>query len=214
VNVDGIRSFMAVLGGNDIGLFVNTGGFTSEAQREARNQETRRITLFDARQLFDLWVTHYPNFPSRHASGGSRRNIGVNPIDTPDGISRPTRRDVAAAGLGVLHERSVDNSVRADVEDTIERGFRARAHRLDRPCDHPLRDHHVDMTQRHDSHVECPKRPSSRRVAVVSAARAAGVEDPAVAPSEPGSVRRRRTPDHPRERDPLLFRVHGAIVGR
>ena len=50
---------MAVLGAHDIGLFVCTGGFTSEAHREARAQETRRVTLLDAQQLVDLWIEHY-----------------------------------------------------------------------------------------------------------------------------------------------------------
>ena len=59
VAVDGIRSFMAVLGPSDIGLFVCTGGFTADAQREARTQETRRITLIDLQQLVELWVEHY-----------------------------------------------------------------------------------------------------------------------------------------------------------
>ena len=59
VAVDGIRAFMAVLGQNDIGLFVNTGGFTRDAEREARTQETRRITLLDAQQMFELWTENY-----------------------------------------------------------------------------------------------------------------------------------------------------------
>ena len=44
-NVDSLRSFLSLLGPNDVGLFVNTGGFTSEAEREARSQESRRLTL-------------------------------------------------------------------------------------------------------------------------------------------------------------------------
>jgi restriction system protein len=63
VSVDGIRSFMAVLGANDIGLFVNTGGFTSEAEREARTQEVRRLTLLNAKKLVDLWVDHQDAVP-------------------------------------------------------------------------------------------------------------------------------------------------------
>ena len=61
VGVDGIRSFMAVVGPNDIGLFVCTGGFTSEAQREARTQETRRLTLIDLEALVELWIDNYAN---------------------------------------------------------------------------------------------------------------------------------------------------------
>jgi len=58
-NVDGVRSFLAVLGSHDVGLFISTGGFTSDAEREVRSQENRRITLIDMEKLFDLWVEHY-----------------------------------------------------------------------------------------------------------------------------------------------------------
>jgi restriction system protein len=58
-NVDGLRSFMAVLGDQDVGIFVSTGGFTSAAEQEARTQEKRKITLVDMEKLFDLWVQHY-----------------------------------------------------------------------------------------------------------------------------------------------------------
>jgi restriction system protein len=75
VAVDGIRSFMAVLGANDIGLFVCTGGFTSDALREARTQETRRITLFDAQQFFDLWVEYYDRLPEQ-----SRQRLPLRPV--------------------------------------------------------------------------------------------------------------------------------------
>jgi restriction system protein len=59
VSVDGLRSFMAVLGDDDVGLFVCTGGFTKDAEWEARTQEKRRITLISLDKLFDLWVEHY-----------------------------------------------------------------------------------------------------------------------------------------------------------
>lgn len=53
VSVDGLRSFMALLGDEDVGLFVCTGGFTKDAKAEARTQEKRRITLLDMDTLFD-----------------------------------------------------------------------------------------------------------------------------------------------------------------
>lgn len=59
VAVDGLRSFMALLGDEDVGIFVATGGFTSAAASEARTQEKRKITLLDMEKLFDLWVQHY-----------------------------------------------------------------------------------------------------------------------------------------------------------
>jgi len=57
-NADGLRSFMAILGTQDVGIYISAGGFTSEAEREARSQENRRITLIDLERFFDLWVEH------------------------------------------------------------------------------------------------------------------------------------------------------------
>ncbi len=59
ISVEGLRSFMAVLGDQDVGLFVAAGGFTREAENEARTQENRKITLLGLEQLFDLWLEHY-----------------------------------------------------------------------------------------------------------------------------------------------------------
>jgi restriction system protein len=59
INPEGLRSFMAVLGDQDVGIFVSTGGFTSEAESEARTQERRTVTLVNLERLFDLWVQHY-----------------------------------------------------------------------------------------------------------------------------------------------------------
>lgn len=58
INAEGLRSFMAVLGDQDVGIFVSTGGFTADAEMEARTQERRRITLVDLRRLFELWIEH------------------------------------------------------------------------------------------------------------------------------------------------------------
>lgn len=58
-NVDGVRSFLAVLGAHDVGLFISAGGFTSDAEREVRSQENRRITLIDLEKLFELWTDNY-----------------------------------------------------------------------------------------------------------------------------------------------------------
>jgi restriction system protein len=63
IAVGEVRSFLAVLGDEDVGIFVTTAGFTTEAEAEARSQERRRIMLLDAKRLFDLWVEHYDNIP-------------------------------------------------------------------------------------------------------------------------------------------------------
>jgi restriction system protein len=59
VNVEGLRSFMALLGDQDVGLFVSTAGFSKDAEVEARQQEKRQVTLVDLERLVDLWVKHY-----------------------------------------------------------------------------------------------------------------------------------------------------------
>ena len=50
---------MALVGQQDVGIFVCTGGFTPDAEREARAQESRRLLLIGLDRLFDLWVEHY-----------------------------------------------------------------------------------------------------------------------------------------------------------
>src|SRR4051794_24294678 len=59
IAVDGLRAFMAVLGDQDVGIYISAGGFTSEAQREARGQERRTLTLIDLDRLIRLWIEHY-----------------------------------------------------------------------------------------------------------------------------------------------------------
>lgn len=59
VAVDGLRSFMALLSDDDVGIFVSVGGFTKDARDEARTQEKRRVTLIDSKALFQLWTEYY-----------------------------------------------------------------------------------------------------------------------------------------------------------
>jgi restriction system protein len=41
---DGLRAFMAIIGPGDVGIYMSAGGFTSDATREARSQESRRVS--------------------------------------------------------------------------------------------------------------------------------------------------------------------------
>jgi restriction system protein len=75
IRVDGLRSFMALLGDEDVGLFVTTSGFTKDAQDEARTQEKRKVTLVDLERLFDLWVEHYGKLDE-----AARRRLPLQPI--------------------------------------------------------------------------------------------------------------------------------------
>ena len=75
ISVDGLRSFMAILGEDDVGLFVTTGGFTRDAEEEARTQEKRKVTLVDLERLFDLWVEFYSKLDEP-----ARRRLPLRPI--------------------------------------------------------------------------------------------------------------------------------------
>jgi restriction system protein len=57
-----LRAFVSTLHGDDIGLFVTLGGFTRDAEVEARN-EIRRVRLIDATDFFRLWAQHYDDIP-------------------------------------------------------------------------------------------------------------------------------------------------------
>jgi len=75
VNVDGLRAFMSLLGEHDVGIFVCTGGFTNDAQMEARTKETRKLTLVDLEQLVDLWIEHYDE-----VSESDKRLLRLRPV--------------------------------------------------------------------------------------------------------------------------------------
>jgi restriction system protein len=59
ISADGLRAFMVLLGEQDVGILVSIGGFTSEAQTEARTKETPKVTLIDLEKLVGLWIEHY-----------------------------------------------------------------------------------------------------------------------------------------------------------
>jgi restriction system protein len=75
ITVDGLRSFMALLGEQDVGIFVSTGGFTPDAASEARTKETRKLTLLDLEKLVDLWVENYDKIDD-----SDRRLLPLKPV--------------------------------------------------------------------------------------------------------------------------------------
>ena len=68
------------------GLFVSTGGYTSEAQDAARNAE-QRVTLIDRDEFIDLLIQHYDDLV--RVSGDSAVEAGLYPL------AGPTARRVA-----------------------------------------------------------------------------------------------------------------------
>jgi restriction system protein len=75
IPVGEVRSFLAVLGDEDVGIFVGTGGFTPDAETEARSQERRRLMLLDSKRLLDLWIEHYREIPD-----DERRLLPLRPV--------------------------------------------------------------------------------------------------------------------------------------
>ncbi|MBI4441873.1 MAG: Mrr restriction system protein [Acidobacteria bacterium] len=75
INVEGLRSFMALLGDQDVGIFVSLGGFTKDAEDEARTQEKRKVTLLGLEQMFDLWVQFY-----QRIAEDDRRLLPLRPV--------------------------------------------------------------------------------------------------------------------------------------
>jgi restriction system protein len=73
--LDDLRSFLSTLSNQDVGIFVSTSGFTVDATREARRQETRRITLIDLETFFDLWVENYENLNEQ-----DRQRLPLKPV--------------------------------------------------------------------------------------------------------------------------------------
>lgn len=75
ISRDGISSFVGTLGAHDVGIFFSAGGFTHEAEREARSQEQRRVTLIDLGRLVELWIEHSPKLDD-----ADRQRLPLKPI--------------------------------------------------------------------------------------------------------------------------------------
>ena len=78
IPVEPLRAFMSVLGSDEIGLYVSSGGFTSGAREKLRSQEKRKITLIDLESLVELWIEHYPKL-----SQEARQRLPLKPIYFP-----------------------------------------------------------------------------------------------------------------------------------
>jgi restriction system protein len=69
-----LRAFYSVLHEDDVGVFVTLGGFTADAESEARSQ-IRRIRLIDATEFFRLWTRHYADIPEE-----DRRRLPIRSV--------------------------------------------------------------------------------------------------------------------------------------
>lgn len=69
-----LRAFIGTLGANDVGIYVSAGGFTSEAEREARSEQ-RQLTLINLARLVELWIEH-----SASLDDADRQRLPLKPI--------------------------------------------------------------------------------------------------------------------------------------
>jgi restriction system protein len=75
VSTESLRAFMAVLGEQDAGIYVSAPGFSSQAEREARSQEKRRLKLIDLERFVELWVQHMQGLPDP-----DRQRLPLKPV--------------------------------------------------------------------------------------------------------------------------------------
>lgn len=75
IDLQNLKSFLAMIDSDDVGLFVSTGGFTKDAEDEARKQTTRKITLIDIERLVDLWIEKYEKLDEK-----AKRRLPLTPI--------------------------------------------------------------------------------------------------------------------------------------
>jgi len=78
IPVEPLRAFLSVIGSDEIGLYVSSGGFTSGAREEARSQDKRKITLIDLEALIELWIEYYPKL-----SQEAQQRLPLKPIYFP-----------------------------------------------------------------------------------------------------------------------------------
>lgn len=75
IGVEELRSFLALINQDDVGIYVTTGGYSKDALVLARQQETRRIMLIDRQKLVDLWVEYQGKIDPR-----ARDSLPLRPI--------------------------------------------------------------------------------------------------------------------------------------
>lgn len=77
-----MRAFTGALGNGERGLFVSTGGYTSDAEDAARNAG-QRVTLIDRDRFIDLLIQHYDNLESEYQATVPLKKVYIPSQDPP-----------------------------------------------------------------------------------------------------------------------------------
>jgi restriction system protein len=75
VMFEGLKAFMSVLGKDDAGIYISSGGFTGNVKEEVQAQRVIRITLIDLENFFDLWLEYYDRLTQE-----ARQRFPLRPI--------------------------------------------------------------------------------------------------------------------------------------
>jgi restriction system protein len=75
IDLPTLKSFLANIENNDVGLYVSIGGFTREAEGDARKQTNRKVTLINFDRLVELWIQAYPKLDQK-----ARQRLPLSPI--------------------------------------------------------------------------------------------------------------------------------------
>lgn len=59
VTMEGLKSFLSILGPDDYGLLMSTGGFTAEIREEIWTGGFKKINAMDMEKFFDLWIKNF-----------------------------------------------------------------------------------------------------------------------------------------------------------
>lgn len=73
--VEGLRSFMSLLGNGDHGLYVSLGGFTSHVMQEVYVRPHSNVRLIDQDEFIELWLTNLSKL-----SPEARKRLPLKPI--------------------------------------------------------------------------------------------------------------------------------------
>lgn len=75
IDLPKLKSFLANIENNDVGLYVSLGGFTKDAEESARTQINRKVTLINVERLVALWIEIYEKLDQK-----ARQRFPLAPI--------------------------------------------------------------------------------------------------------------------------------------
>ena len=81
ISLEHLNSFVAVLGDNDFGLLISSGGYANDVKDKIETDAYHKMTLLDLEAFFDLWVTYYDQL-----SPEARNSLPLKPVQFLHGL--------------------------------------------------------------------------------------------------------------------------------